>query len=450
MVTLRSGKKVGLKKFKKKFHGGRGTAFQFQAEAQSFIYLKNNSDVDYRTPFATYKNFCDIIKQRHRRTSSQGEGRSGEAFDFEIDHQHLILKESFGSELSMQEFMQSCVHEPGEEYTGMDSKKYKLSRASFICTSPLTEYMISKLCGDFFSINFLKMYQFELCENEYTLMEKSTTTLLKFFQKNVRISRTGDPFRDENEKNAILFQVLHALACMQNENVKIVHGDLHLDNIFLTEITDETLWHGQLLRNFSHLEYRVENRSFFVPLRDMRYIVKIADFGYAAKYAEPVILNPIRNKVKLIPDYFAPAYDLGYFIFSLGTKTYWDPVNYPSSFSRFFNIVRNFVFPKKLANATLDHPMFVNQSKVDKDYYRSNMNMDTRRVNDDFPITVFDVFANVKMLENMYKKPVFPEHCESLLVGCASLQGDPICSPDILSLESSLKRNKTRRNSFSQ
>lgn len=78
---------------------------------------------------------------------------------------------------------------------------------------------------------------------------------------------------------------------------KINHNDLHLENFGIIYVNDKTTYKNKLLKDYEYLRYEFEDFHIDIKTSDMKYLVKILDFGDAVKYSEPFILNRIYSRI---------------------------------------------------------------------------------------------------------------------------------------------------------
>lgn len=202
----------------------------------------------------------------------------------------------------------------------------KDSNSSVVCASFYTEFLISLLVAEYYrngtSINFIDTIAFGICPGskideqttkpvadtkQYTIMEFVDGTLLS------TINQDSEIVYGEKILNGMMVQIYHAIAVYQlNE---IVHGDLHVENVFISKITDQTEWNGIKLKDVKFFCYRVAGVSLYVP--NDGYIVKIGDWGLSCKYSDPKILNidvmangyAQKGGGPLVPNFYSAAYD---------------------------------------------------------------------------------------------------------------------------------------------
>lgn len=198
---------------------------------------------------------------------------------------------------------------------------------AYLCENTIyTEYINSRIASTFDSFNFTESLSFDICKNpksqnayeEYTLMEKIDTTLRKL------INNEDNKFPTLKGKDLayITIQVMFALCCMQSENVKMSHNDLHDDNVFIKIVNDNTTYKGKRLRDYKYLEFKFGDSSFCLPTEDVKYIVKIGDWGLSSQFgsSKPFMNKDIVTRFRghhafpMIPDYYLPAYDVCLFL----------------------------------------------------------------------------------------------------------------------------------------
>jgi serine/threonine protein kinase len=241
---------------------------------------------------------------------------------------NVILKTLEQEQIPLEVFLQYNNIQHVDEAVGkIVMMPFYLAKCSpnYICAPQYSEYIISLLAGNLkrsgVSINFIDMFLFSTCKKgnnvlQYTFMEKIDTTLGDVVPDICRYSYEGiNPVWDKNEVISIFIQTLHAVATYQRK-LRIVHGDLHQDNIFLDEIEETSEWKGQKIAEADYFRYVIDGVEVLVPAG--KYIVKIGDWGYGCKYApdgKAEICNVKVNKNTLgggdkVPTYYEPAYDL--------------------------------------------------------------------------------------------------------------------------------------------
>lgn len=347
-----------------------------------------------------YNNLCEQISN-NEFGNIKGRGRTGIAYLFKIiedgDAKEYVIKKTMPTGFTRieRDNYKTCIVN-NYSYKAHDGNTYTYDKA-FVCESPYIEYMIGKLCTDL-SINFIKHYSFALCSStdrvmngiisdQHILLEKADTTL-----SSLLLNRKLPPF----DLDSIYIQIMHALCCIQQTKYKIVHGDLHFNNIFLIRVTDNTTYNGERIKDYDYIEYQVNGESFYIPILNFKYIVKLGDWGKSSKYSEPAIMDTNVSSYESIPDYYTPAYDIGFVNYNI--------TNYETTFGRMGKEVDELIFKNKV------------RAIRKSDYYRDSMNMDTRTINIQAPITAFDLFKLASF--QRYKKH---NSNKTLICGIANL-----------------------------
>jgi len=78
---------------------------------------------------------------------------------------------------------------------------------------------------------------------------------------------------------AMYFQLLHTLYVCQHV-FEFKHHDLHPENVFITCITDESMYRGQRLCEYTHFKYWVGDTAYYLP--NGGFLLKFADFGLSS------------------------------------------------------------------------------------------------------------------------------------------------------------------------
>ncbi len=236
-------------------------------------------------------------------------------------------KANVGKTLYVPQFMiNTCMHDT--KFKRMDGKGYVfVPKGSLICQNTTTEIIISLLIGELYrsgaSINFIDVFYFGTCRTaireirQFTFMEKIDTTLKKIVKG---ISN--------EEFEALYIQIIHAISVYQNRYA-IIHGDLHLDNIFIEKVKPETTWNGQKLIDASELSYSIftgnDERMLYLPIESVKYLAKIGDWGLSVKYptkSSPIIIgdDSVMNdgvdqndgNGPSLPNFYNKAYDAAF------------------------------------------------------------------------------------------------------------------------------------------
>lgn len=172
---------------------------------------------------------------------------------------------------------------------------------SYLCFSDAyTEYVIGLLCANLVRtgkcINFVDMYGFSLCSPsptkddpkkgiyDYTFMEKIHGSVRKNL-KDVELYETTP----EDLIDGVIIQTFFAISVMQRIH-GIQHNDLHLDNVMfqdLSKVKGEVVFNGRDLKSADFFSYDIDGVKVY--FRNCGVIVKLADFGFAMKYAHPIV-----------------------------------------------------------------------------------------------------------------------------------------------------------------
>ncbi|HMP31962.1 MAG TPA: hypothetical protein PKD85_20325, partial [Saprospiraceae bacterium] len=190
-------------------------------------------------------------------------------------------------------------------------------KGSLICVNALTEFIIGLIAGTLYqkgiSINFIDIFYFATCKsnaetNQYTFMEKITTSLFK------------SKIQDHTIINNIYIQTIHAIGVYQ-KYLNLVHGDLHLDNVFISEITKDTKWGGKTLKDKDYYEYKIGKNSLYIDAANTPYLSKIGDFGLSVIYQKDKIIGDQRTLEDgyngWLVNFYNQAYDVVYFTRSI-------------------------------------------------------------------------------------------------------------------------------------
>lgn len=266
-----------------------------------------------------FKNICSDLVQKSGKYKFLGQGTYGSVYlrenknflDFPIKSKDLVVKEVKGTD-----YNSSCVHDI--EYKSKDGEKNKYPKA-IICNtrhnSVVSEYLLAIYASQLSSRSFIDTYALDHCDvpdsksksNGYIFMEKIEGDLHSL-QKSDKLT--------EGDVNIIALQILYALFLLHSD--KIMHNDPHSGNIFYIKIEDDEelskLKDGDLIEfDFTCNENSSlpeEQRIFYIPKKNIKYIIKLGDFGLGVKYSEPYIFNDIVFDHAEFIDYFNPTYDI--------------------------------------------------------------------------------------------------------------------------------------------
>lgn len=211
------------------------------------------------------------------------------------------------------------------EYERTDTQQnVKVPKGSIFCSEEITEFIISLFVAEFYksgkAINFIDTFYFATCA-------KYKAKIAQYYIFMEQIDRTflGVLKADYPEKvyNHIYVQTLFAIAMYQK--YKIVHGDLHADNVFLLKngtnlgLNKTTEYNGVKWFDADYLEYKIKGKSLYLPGRSTdaeasQFIVKIGDWGRAIKYSTPMIGSKTvllgEQFDSFIPNWYSPAFDV--------------------------------------------------------------------------------------------------------------------------------------------
>ena len=112
----------------------------------------------------------------------------------------------------------------------------------------------------------------------YLLMEKVDTTLSELSLK------FGNPETNQYDLDglhSLYIQLLFSIAMMQ-ESYHMVHGDLHLGNIFIEFVRPLTTFNDQTLYDADYFHYKIGQRNIYT--KRVPFIVKIGDFGFSKQF----------------------------------------------------------------------------------------------------------------------------------------------------------------------
>jgi serine/threonine protein kinase len=251
--------------------------------------------------------------------------------------------------------LQTVTHSPKKfpAFPPFPNKEITIPAGSYICENEaVSEFLIGALLGELYRtgrcIHFFDVYTMFSCitdpnvENkkmsQYVIMDKidgdmskyigcfSLDGYLKTLKGKNRIIRTK-MFEEERDKiiDSLYIQTLFAMAAYQQEKYKVSHNDLHVGNVFVELIREDTEFNHQKLKNAEWFQYDLDvgwfnTTSIYIPATPI--IVKIGDFGLSIKYSSPIIANYeiIRTGFKFVSDgealvanQFFPSYDNVFF-----------------------------------------------------------------------------------------------------------------------------------------
>lgn len=237
-----------------------------------------------------------------------------------------ILK--IGDKVYIPYFAEFCRIDENVKVVRLDGKgEIDIPGGSYLCSKDrYSEYVIGILAGNLFrkniSANFFDVHGFATCGRKSSSNKPAVNQII-FMEKISGSMRDIASLVYENFKDpakmfirtipiVLYIQIAHAIACLQY-NYSIVHGDLHDDNIFIEQITEDTIYNGETLFDADYFHYKVGSKDLYLP--KIPYLVKIGDFGFAFKWKSPMIGNKgvIGGDFgDQIPNWFSKNYDLLY------------------------------------------------------------------------------------------------------------------------------------------
>jgi serine/threonine protein kinase len=227
----------------------------------------------------------------------------------------------------------------------------EIPKSSYLCERIISENVISTYIGQFFengtvrpflnkskqsdySIHFLASLSFLVCSegDEEPVEGNALEETLWNIPEVQNFSRDYDYMLLERIDNNIegiskcipdkyyeylFMQAIFSLCLLQKH--EIVHNDLHLGNLFVKYIDENTTYHSQKLISAEYFSYTVEKITFYIPFIPL--ILKIGDFGLAQKYSEPQILatNIVSDMFEirhLIPNFYSSITDVVPLVFN--------------------------------------------------------------------------------------------------------------------------------------
>lgn len=216
-------------------------------------------------------------------------------------------------------------------YTRHDyDAKVKIGK-SYICQIDIfTEYMISIICSQFLkkgiSAHFLESFGLSTCLKEIKKPVVNFYFYMELIDKSLNYIKNCILTKDL--MSGVIIQVLHSIYVLQTQ--KIVHGDLHVGNVFIKYIDEKTEYMGNNLFNIEYFHYLLDDKEFYIPATP--FIVKIGDFGMSVKYEEPIIapvgvlitggigVRSLGKQFKdksVVPNWYNTYYDILTFLFSI-------------------------------------------------------------------------------------------------------------------------------------
>jgi serine/threonine protein kinase len=316
-------------------------------------------------------SLCSFMLGKHVEMKRLGSGSFGAVFSvtfpcMETQLYRVVVKkrvprnkDSHGSNVCKIQrhgltFLGKTLRIVNNKYKALDGKMHPINTdISYICRKEnYSEYIIGVLTGQLYRngmyqsdlrsrdlqstdlrsvdycINMVNVFGFMTCykptEMQYVFMQQSDLTLYSALHKDP-LAPGLTKKRQTDGLSFIFMQVLLAMRAYQTYNIS--HNDLKPDNIFLDLINKyirDTRYNGENLNTYKYLEYKFGDESFYLPIPERNaFIVKIGDWGQAVKYgmeSEPTVGNAKVFSGRYdsdgfhIPNWFAPAYDLFFFL----------------------------------------------------------------------------------------------------------------------------------------
>lgn len=231
-----------------------------------------------------------------------------------------------------------------------------IPKGSYVCDdSSVPEFVLGVYAGTIFQrgecINFFNVYSAFICPtaeksaehpadyDQYVFMDKFDSDVEKEFEGtrenkfnickrlNERIlykkyNFNGNVCPFENIVNGIYIQTLFAIASYQTR-YEISHNDLKPDNVFIEYVNANTMFGGVNLADCKWYSYTFGGKTIYFPAIPL--IVKIGDYGRAAKFSKPIIgdlslfetgFDQHNGDGPWIPNFFIPSYDLLFISFT--------------------------------------------------------------------------------------------------------------------------------------
>lgn len=241
-------------------------------------------------------NICPLIDTKIKLLKKLGAGNYGAVFEIEFPGQNA---KKYAVKKSTKFYWPITPCKTQTSYKRVDGKgETKIPVGSMICETEYAEFAISLLLGELYRegicINFMDIFAFALCRDlatqniyQYTFMEQINSSVdksSKCLAKQPGHTSLGKLNTKQSEEaiDMIVVQILFALAVCQSR-YKIVHGDLHADNVFLA-VDANMEWRGTKIGDVDYFQYIIDGQELYLPA--IPIIVKIGDLGLAVKYVE--------------------------------------------------------------------------------------------------------------------------------------------------------------------
>lgn len=207
----------------------------------------------------------------------------------------------------------------------VECKTLPISQDSNLCYSQtLIEYIIGVILSPRYNscVNFPDVFSLHVCSAAYrskkpNLLESDGYTFME------KLDMPFDALVKYSEVSmeSCVFQVLAGISYYQQEKFMIQHSDLHLGNVMCQKKENAVDIYGNSLADAKFFAYKLGpapghwDKKKFVYFPAGKLVAKIVDYGFAAKYSVPRVLNAhtYANRNAYIP-YFTLWYDLLYFL----------------------------------------------------------------------------------------------------------------------------------------
>lgn len=200
---------------------------------------------------------------------------------------------------------------------------------SFLCHNEVySEYAIGLMCSRLEEegkcINFINILGFSMCSqkpkvdffgNQTKLFDYTFMELIHGSVRKDLFSHAKYKANPEGVIDSIIIQTYFAISSMQRI-LGIQHNDLHNDNVMFQDIFKmkaegyEKTYRGKRLCNADYFSYTIDGKKIY--FKNYGFIAKIADFGFAMKYSEPMVgrKDVVDNRYDTIPGWRDDYYDM--------------------------------------------------------------------------------------------------------------------------------------------
>ena len=140
-----------------------------------------------------------------------------------------------------------------------DNEKWK-NNLSWLSKKLFKEYEIMKktnyLINEFICPNYIQVYNFN---------SNIPLIIMEYADGDARFLFNSDVFYPNELYNSLIFQVLAGIYYLHN-NVKLLHNDLNLDNVFYKKINPNIIFH-----------YKINKKDYYLPT--FGYLFMLGDYG---------------------------------------------------------------------------------------------------------------------------------------------------------------------------